>query len=233
MNEIKHEISNIFGSLMGKTATGMAIWRSKDNVATIELPRFAISVGKDDSGEKPAYFARITWSDGREAAYATVDEGDPYYVSFRRMHEQAYGASVKSIAAEIRELVSGLDTLGLPPPPPGLPSSPSAAQRHHLFRKIAANWTLTWGPQNRSEDVTINEEGKYFVTRDGVTTVKPVFELQLLECNADCTKVEWAKFSPEKARTTQIEVLEISADEMTGFAKHDRHPLTYRRKPSV
>jgi hypothetical protein len=116
--------------------------------------------------------------------------------------------------------------------PPELPSRPTSEQAEEFFTRIAGDWHLDYS--RGEEDVRIDENGNVFLLKlmDGkpfTTTTRAVFHLEVLACNAAVDQVEIAKVKAN-GRTRQIEVLQVTQKEMTGYAKHDGHKLKYTRR---
>lgn len=124
-------------------------------------------------------------------------------------------------------------SVAAPLSPPALPPGPTEEDERVVFDRMKGQWTLDF--ERGTEEAKIDDRGGYYVRRTLGRAIiqakfpeQPRFTLKLLSVSNDRTRVEIAK-TQEGGRIRQIEVLEISDNEMTGYAKHDRHRLKYIR----
>ena len=231
------QIDNILSLLKHKTAIGQAVWLNDGEMLTIRLPNVQISLGAvtAQNGETE-YCARVALPNGKPVATVNVAPEHPYYSSFQDMYTLAERASWTTLAREIEKSVSEEGMIGTSTTaPPQLPAQPTPDQARSVFERVNGEWHLDYS--HGEELVNIDTNGNYFVValQDGKTvstTTCPTFRLEVLSCNANFTAVEIAKVLLN-GRTRQIEVLNVTTDKMTGYAKHDGHRLVYTRRSWV
>ncbi len=227
-------IFRILQLLLPKTQGNQAAWINDGDTLTIHLPTVRVSLGANTAEDnKVEYFAVVALPNGKEVAKATVVQGNSLYSGFQMIYAAAQDASWKTLARDIEKLVSEQDIIGTTTTaPPELPAQSTSEQAQLFFEKIAGEWRLDYS--HGEEVVNIDTNGNYFMLtlKDGKvisTTARPHFRLEVLSCNDALTSVEIAKVLLN-GRTRQIEVLEVAADKMTGYAKHDGHKLIYTRR---
>ncbi len=108
-----------------------------------------------------------------------------------------------------------------------MPPRPTDEQARQLFKKIAGEWLLEFS--RGTETVRIDADGNYFIYPAGGGKPLLKFRFALNACDTQLEQVEVAK-QELNGRVRQIEVLAIKSDSMQGYAKHDEHKLSYRRR---
>lgn len=197
----------------------------------LRLPQFVLAVSGSTKADDPIRVSIVSHSD-ETIADQTLKNGEHGYPDAAFMFAKArerfstVEQTVESCVAFIEGAAGPIGGIGVSFPKP--PPPPSEEQISQFFKRIAGCWFLDYGRSN--EYATIKENGDYLAGKNRYTTsATPVFKLILVACDAALTHVELAKQQPD-GKIRQLEVLTVTDNEMVGVAKHDEHPLHYRRQ---
>lgn len=226
-------IVNIVKTLLPKTRRGQAAWQTDGEVLTLRLPVALVSLKPIPKEPGTDYEMWLSQPDGRQLGLVAFTPQDQNYPAVRELYTSATKASWELIEREIQRMALEEEIIGLsvstPSPSPSLPIGPTVQQAEDFFNRIQGEWHLEFS--RGQEDCRIDTDGKYFRlrTRQATTAEKPAFHLELLASTSNFERVEIAKVELN-GRTRQIEVLDVTQNEMIGYAKHDRHSLKYTRR---
>jgi hypothetical protein len=223
-------------SVLPKTQAGQAVWHTDRDGLSLRLPSATIFIKATTEAGQPEYTIWVATADGHEVGRIVVPPRDAHYDFFREFHRAATEAGWDVLSREIEKSLLQEGTVGTTSAattlPPELPSGPTSEQAEEFFTRVAGEWHVDFS--RGEEDVRIDQNGNVFLlgTMHGKSispSVRPVFRLEVLACNPTLDQVEIAKVKLN-GRTKQIEVLHVTKDEMTGYAKHDGHKLKYTRR---
>lgn len=191
------------------------IWHPLPNQTTIQLNR---------SENNPEVTMEIKGDSGEVLGHLRAESND----LLPALYDTALQSAGRSLFAEIVDSLSAdapafWSTTSSPPwSAPPAPPQLASEQADAVLRKMAGKWELDFS--RGKEKVSIDECGEYTI----IGRSAPSFCLKVLAWNNETGTAEVAKDRPDGTRL-QIEYLRITADAMQGHAKHDMHPLSYRR----
>ena len=227
-------LQSLITALSQKTAIGEAKWKKEEEVFVFRLEPYTFRLGKMEGGnlyKLDVLLAEDVFVD------ATIKKSDVGFDDIGRLYNLAAGG-LPDIPARIDAMIEKLrgrvpsELPSIAPTPP----RPTVEQAQKFFEKIAGNWHLKFEKRSGefgTEDLRIETDGRYFTfsmrgEKPIATTVFPKYRLLLLSCDESLENVEISK-QELNGRQRQVEVLKVTGQQMTGFAKHDEHALLYRK----
>ena len=224
----KDDMRGIIRELLNQTRKGKMMWNAERDRYWVDLPnRMTITLLGNEVGPLKADIQR-TLGDVVGAVEFSQSEMIDEEAEALALYEAAKSTAKRVIYADIIDSIKFSDsatttktttTTTLPP------AYASAEVSSGVLRKMAGRWALDYS--RGKEIAVISEHGAYSI--EGKQ--EPTFCLVVLAVNQTTSRVEVAKDLPG-GRRRQIEYLTITEDEMSGYAKHDGHRLTYRRLKS-
>jgi len=237
-------INELVNVLSEKTKANQIQWSlAEDRKFSITLPVCRLSVGATDpEASMPDILFEVDTPEGAAIGAFQIKAGDPKYQEMQQLLNSAQSSLtdrldriLKQAAKSVQETsgpVGGLATPQAPPTPPPMPPRPTDEQARQFFEKIAGEWLLDFS--RGTETLRIDADGNYFIyppgrANEGGVTPLLKFRFALNACDRQLEHVEVSK-QELNGKVRQVEVLTIRADSMHGYAKHDEHKLSYKRR---